>query len=57
MIASNVALPTPYQHQTSSIRQRASHREELRDFVGVALSVAAGALVWLVLLSLVRLTV
>jgi len=57
MIASNVALPTPYQHQTSSIRRRASHREELRDFVGVALSVAAGALVWLVLLSLVRLTV
>ena len=67
MIASHVALPAPYQSQTSSIpaagvpssaeRQRAFKRAECRDFTGVALGVASGALVWLVLLSLVRLTV
>ena len=57
MIASNVVLPAPYQSQTSAIRRRAFQREELRDFAGVALSVGAGALVWLVFLSLVRLTV
>jgi hypothetical protein len=45
MIASNVA---------PQIRH-AFKAEELRDIAGVASGVAAGTLVWLVLLSLVRL--
>jgi hypothetical protein len=66
MIASNVALPAPYQSRTSSIpvasapraeRRRAFEHEQSRDFAGVALGVATGVLVWIVLLSLVRLTV
>ena len=51
--------------QTSSItvaavvplaeRRHTARRESLRDFVGVALGVVAGALVWLAFLSLARL--
>jgi len=36
-------------------RRGALKREELRDLGGVATGVAAGALIWLVLLSLMRL--
>ncbi len=37
-------------------RQQSVRRESLRDFGGVALGVIAGALVWLVFLSLARLS-
>ena len=36
-------------------RRQTLRRESLRDFVGVAVGVAAGALVWVVFLGLVRL--
>jgi hypothetical protein len=51
--------------QTSSItipvvarlaeRRQSLRRESLRDFLGVAVGVAAGALLWVVFLGLVRL--
>lgn len=36
-------------------RRRVLRRESLRDFAGVAVGVAGGALVWLAFLSLTRL--
>jgi len=41
----------------SADRREAFQREELRDLRGVAAGVVAGAVVWLVLLSLMRLPV
>jgi len=38
-------------------RRRRVRRESLRDFAGVAVGVGAGALVWLALLSLLRVDV
>ena len=38
-----------------TVRRYALRRESLRDFAGVAVGVAAGALVWLAFLSLSRL--
>jgi hypothetical protein len=46
-----VAAVVPLTQRTQSAR-----RESLRDFVGVALGVVAGALVWLAFLSLARLS-
>lgn len=40
----------------SATRRRAFKREELRDVGGVAAGVAAGAVFWLMLLSLMRLS-
>ena len=36
-------------------RRQSLRRESLRDFVGIAVGVTAGALVWVVFLGLVRL--
>jgi hypothetical protein len=38
-------------------RRQVVRRESMRDFAGVAVGVAAGALVWLAFLSLARLPV
>jgi hypothetical protein len=38
-------------------RRRLVRRESVRDFAGVAVGVSAGALVWLALLSLLRVRV
>ena len=49
---SSLAVAAP---ATLSERRQVLRRESLRDFAGVAIGVAAGALIWVAFFSLVRL--
>jgi hypothetical protein len=61
-VAAREGTMTPHTPSTSLVavspiaeRRRRLRRESLRDFVGVAVGVAAGALVWLAFVSVARL--